>query len=49
MWTQKLTRSSIKNEVKSRILTANGVLYENANAVRELERFLIQGVRQASV
>ncbi len=44
-----MTRSSIKNEVKSRILVANGVLYENANAVHELERFLIQGVRQASV
>ncbi len=36
-----------RSEVASRILAANGVLYENANAVRELERFFIQAVHQA--
>jgi predicted O-linked N-acetylglucosamine transferase (SPINDLY family) len=38
------TDSACREQVKAKILAANGALYENINAVREMERFFLDAV-----
>jgi predicted O-linked N-acetylglucosamine transferase (SPINDLY family) len=42
------TNPQYRAEVQAKILAANGVLYENAAAVRDMERFLMDAVERAS-